>query len=323
MPTGLVGVSADISAREEAEESMTLFRKLIDGSTDAIEVLDPRTLHFLDINEKACRDLGYHRQEMLSMNVYDIDPTLDRSLHRCVTEKFRESGSVIMETLHRRKDGSTFPVEINVKYVPLDQGYVVAVVRDISARKRTEETLSTLNRRLIKEHEQERGRVARELRDDLNQRMALLQIRLGLFEQEVPDLPSEAREQLHSIAEVATNVSSSIHKLSHQLHPSLLDLVGLVPSVKGLRREFSDQHNLKVEFAHQDIPRQISEEVSLCLFRITQEALRNVAEHSGAAAARVELIGHEDRLELSISDSGARFSLEPAKKASGLGLISM
>jgi PAS domain S-box-containing protein len=247
VPTGLVGVSADISTHKEAEQSMTLFRKLIDGSTDAIEVLDPRTLHFLDINEKACRDLGYHRQEMLSMNVYDIDPTLDRSSHTCITEKFRGSGSVIMETLHRRIDGSTFPVEINVKYVPLDQGYVVAVVRDISARKRTEEALSTLSHRLIKEHEQERGRVAKELRDDLNQRMALLQIRLGQFEQEVPDLPSEAREQLHSIAEVATNVSFGIHKLSHQLHPSLLDLVGLVPSVKGLCREFSDQHSLKVE----------------------------------------------------------------------------
>jgi signal transduction histidine kinase len=102
-----------------------------------------------------------------------------------------------------------------------------------------------------------------------------------------------------------------------------LDLVGLVPSVKGLCREFSDHHNLKVEFVHQDIPRQISEEVSLCLFRITQEALRNVAEHSGAAAARVELVGHEDRLELRISDSGTGFSLESAKKASGLGLISM
>jgi PAS domain S-box-containing protein len=109
VPTGLVGVSADISARKEAEKSMTLFRKLIDGSTDAIEVLDPKTLHFLDINEKACRDLGYQRQEMLSMHVYDIDPTLDRSSHRCVTEKFRESGSVIMETLHRRKDGQHFP----------------------------------------------------------------------------------------------------------------------------------------------------------------------------------------------------------------------
>jgi signal transduction histidine kinase len=197
------------------------------------------------------------------------------------------------------------------------------VVRDITERKLAEGTLSRLSRRLIEAHEEERSCVARELRDDLNQRMALLQIGLGQFEKGVPDLSSQAREQLHSIAKVATNVSSSIHRLSHQLHPSLLDLVGLVPSVKGLCREFFEHHNLQAEFVHHGIPQQIPEEVSLCLFRITQEALRNVVKHSGAVGAKVELIGHEDRIELCISDSGAGFSPESAKGASGLGLISM
>jgi PAS domain-containing protein len=77
---------------------------LIDGSNDAVEVLDPVTMHFLDINEKACLDLGYHRQEMLSMTVYDIDPTLKQSLHMRISEKLREYGFVIMESLHQRKD---------------------------------------------------------------------------------------------------------------------------------------------------------------------------------------------------------------------------
>ena len=323
VPSGLVGISGDITARKLAEESMALFRKLMDGSNDAIEVLDPITLHFLDINEKACLDLGYHRQEMLSMTVYDIDPTLDRSLHTRVEQKLRESGFVIVESSHRRKDGSTFPVEINIKFIQLDRGYVVAVVRDITERKLAQETLSSLSCRLIEAQEEERSRVARELRDDLNQRMALLQIGLGQFEQGVPGLSSHDREQLHNIADVATKVSSSIHNLSHQLHPSLLDLLGLVPSVGGLCRELSDQHNLQVQFVHRGIPEQIPEDVALCLFRITQEALRNVVKHSGAATAKVELSGHDDRIELCISDSGAGFSPEFAKGASGLGLISM
>jgi PAS domain S-box-containing protein len=322
-PSVLVCVSGDITARKLAEESMALFRKLIDGSNDAIEVLDPITLHFLDINEKACLDLGYHRQEMLSMTVYDIDPTLDRSMRTRVKQKLRESGSVIMESRHQRKDGSTFPVEINIKFIHLDRDYVVTVVRDITERKLAEKTMSSLSRKLIEAQDQERIRLARELSEDLNQRMALLQIGLDQFQQSAPDLSSHAREQLHSISEVATKVSSRLHNLSHQLHPSPLDLLGLVASVRGLCREFSDQHNLQVDFVPHGIPEQVPKDVALCLFRITQEALRNVVKHSGATAAKVELSGHDDRIELCISDSGAGFSPESARTASGLGLTSM
>jgi PAS domain S-box-containing protein len=323
VPTGLACVSADITPRKAAEESMALFRKLIDCSNDAIEVLDPATLHFLDVNDKACLDLGYDRQEMLSMSVHDIDPTLDQLMHARVEQKLRESGFMILESFHRRKDGSTFPVEINIKFIQLDRGYVVAVVRDITERKLAEKTMSSLSRRLIEAQDQEDTRLARELSDDLSQRMALVTISLGLFERSVPDLPSQAREQLHSISEVAAEVSSSIRDLSEQLHPSMLDILGLVPSVRSLCGEFSDQHNLQVHFVHDGIPEHVPTDVALCLFRITQEALRNVVKHSGAATAQVELSGQGDQIELCISDSGAGFRPESANAASGLGLTSM
>jgi PAS domain S-box-containing protein len=323
VPSGLACVSADITPRKAAEESMALFRKLIDCSNDAIEVLDPATLHFLDVNDKACLDLGYDRQEMLSMSVHDIDPTLDQLMHARVEQKLRESGFMILESFHRRKDGSTFPVEINIKFIQLDRGYVVAVVRDITERKLAEKTMSSLSRRLIEAQDQEDTRLARELSDDLSQRMALVTISLGLFERSVPDLPSQAREQLHSISEVAAEVSSSIRDLSEQLHPSMLDILGLVPSLRSLCGEFSDQHNLQVHFVHDGIPEHVPTDVALCLFRITQEALRNVVKHSGAATAQVELSGQGDQIELCISDSGAGFRPESANAASGLGLTSM
>jgi PAS domain S-box-containing protein len=319
----LVGVSGDITARKRREESMALFRKLIDGSNDAIEVIDPVTLHFLDINEKACLDLGYHREEMLSMTVYDIDPVLDPSLRIRMAQKIRESGFVIVESQHRRKDGSTFPVEINIKHIQLDRDYAVAVVRDITERKVVEGTLASLSPRLIEAQEKERSRVAGELRDDLNQRMALLQIGLGQFERDVPGLTSQARIQLHSLTEVAMEIASGIHNLSHRLRPSLLDLLGPVASIERLCRELSDRHNLQIQFVHHGIPERISQDVNLCLYRITQDALRNVAKHSGAAGAEVELLGHDDRIELCISDSGVGFNPESAKRTSGLGLITM
>ena len=319
----LVGVSGDITARKRTEESMALFRKLIDGSNDAIEVVDPITLNFLDMNEKACRDLGYRREEMLSMSVYDIDPLLDLSLHTCVVQKMRKSGFAIIESQHRRKDGSTFPVEINIKYIQLDRDYAVAVVRDISERRVTEGTLLSLSPRLIEAQEAERSHVAGELRDDLNQRMALLQIGLGQFERDVPGLSPQARIQLHSLTEVATEIASSIHNLSHRLRPSLLDLLGPVASIERLCREISDRHNVEIKFVHHGIPEHIPKDVTLCLYRITQEALRNVVKHSGAAQAEVELMGHDDRIELRVSDSGVGFIPEPANPSSGLGLISM
>ncbi len=319
----LVGVSGDITARKRTEESMALFRKLIDGSNDAIEVIDPLTLNFLDMNEKACLDLGYHREEMLSMTVYDIDPQLDASLYTRVIRKMRESGFAIIESEHRRKDGSTFPVEINIKYIQLDRSYAVAVVRDISERRLAEGTLSRLSPRLIEAHETERSHVAGELRDDLNQRMALLQIGIGQFARDLPGLSPQARIQLHSLSEVATEIASSIHNLSHRLRPSLLDLLGPVASIERLCREMSDRDSLQIKFVHHRVPEHIPKNVTLCLYRITQEALRNVAKHSGVTEAEVELLGHEDRIELCISDSGVGFSPESAKRASGLGLISM
>src|SRR5579864_4809118 len=130
----VTSVLQDVTDRKEAERSLRLFRRLMDHSNDAVEVVDPETLRFLDVNEKACKDLGYTREELLSLTVYDIDPNADESCHTAVLEKLMESGFVVKETVHRRKDGSTFPVETSLKYVSLDRNYVVAVTRDISDR---------------------------------------------------------------------------------------------------------------------------------------------------------------------------------------------
>jgi len=118
---------------------LQLFRTLIDQSNDAVEVIDPETLRFLDINQKACHDLGYTREELLAMTVFDINPSVNESTRASVLEKVKASGFAVMEGVHRRKDGSTFPVETSLKCVRLDRNYIVAVSRDITERKRAEE----------------------------------------------------------------------------------------------------------------------------------------------------------------------------------------
>ncbi len=130
-----------VSERERILRELTLFRTLLDQANDAIQVLDPETLRFLDVNERACMELGYSREELLSMTVFDIDKDINEIWRARVRQQVRESGFAIMERVHRRKDGTTFPVEVNFRKVQLEREYGVAVTRNITARKRAEEAL--------------------------------------------------------------------------------------------------------------------------------------------------------------------------------------
>ncbi|MBI5394016.1 MAG: PAS domain S-box protein [Verrucomicrobia bacterium] len=135
---GAVVFLQDITERKQAERALKLFRTLVDRTDDAIEVVDPQTGRFLDINEKGCMDAGYSREEFLALSVPDIDPTVNQSTFTKLMEGIRKSGDLTWEGLRRRKDGSTFPVEVNIKYVRLDRDYIVSAVRDITERKRAE-----------------------------------------------------------------------------------------------------------------------------------------------------------------------------------------
>src|SRR5665647_1264558 len=145
---GLVVLSAirNITERKQAEEALKLFRTLIDRSNDAIEIIDPETGRFLDVNEKGCQELGYSREEFLGLSIFDIDPRVDQSNFRSIDEELRKSGNLLWEGYHRRKNGSTFPVEVNIKYVQLDRDYIITVARDITERKLAEEKLKESER---------------------------------------------------------------------------------------------------------------------------------------------------------------------------------
>ncbi len=143
-----IGLVRDITARTKNKQHLQLFRDLLDSSNDAIEVLDPDTRRFIDINEESCRALGYSREELLTMRVDDIDPTLNQDDQKSIGAQLQASGSALLERTHQRKDGTTFPVEISMKVVESDRLYILSIARDITVRKQREQQLLELNRQL-------------------------------------------------------------------------------------------------------------------------------------------------------------------------------
>ena len=195
---------------------------------------------------------------------------------------------------------------------------------DISERKHADEALKFLGSRLIAAQEEERKRVARELHDDLNQRMAVLSIELEQLGQRI-EKPFTLHKRIEKLQLQVQEISSDIHRLAYKLHPSKLDHLGLPAAIKSLCDElsFMPTDKPKVHFHQSGVPAELPKDVKLCLFRVAQEVLRNCVKHSGAQFVQVVLTKSGEAIRLSISDNGCGFDTRSDLMEKGLGFISM
>jgi PAS domain S-box-containing protein len=191
---------------------------------------------------------------------------------------------------------------------------VIGMVADITDRKLAEEALTTLGRRLIEAQEAERSRIARNLHDDIGQRLALILVTLD---------QSKGLDQHDSLRKQIADISRSIHNLSHELHSATLRHLGVAKAMQGFCRELSEQQNVQINFAYQSVPETVTPEISLCLFRVLQEALHNGVKHSQTRRFDVELRGVRGTISLAVRDAGVGFDPQEAFQGRGLGLISM
>ena len=176
---------------------------------------------------------------------------------------------------------------------------------------------------LIGAQEKERSRLAAEIHDDFSQRLALLALGLGNVEEKIGTSPGEAAQLVHDLLNSASEIGADLHTLSHRLHSSTLEALGLVPGVSALCKEFAAQQGIEIAFVPDKISRSVHPDVALCLFRIVQEGLRNLKKHSGASKAQVSLRRAGDKLVVSVSDEGAGFDLRQLGAREGLGIRSM
>jgi signal transduction histidine kinase len=229
-----------------------------------------------------------------------------------------------MEYRLRRHDGQyRWLSDIGVPRFERDghlAGYIGSCI-DITDRKLAEAALSTVGRRLIEAHEEERTWIARELHDDINQRIAMLSIELQQGGEGSP--PSQNPDHIRHIRQRLLDLGKDIQALSHRLHSSKLEYLGLVAAASSFCREFSQQQGVDIDFQHEGVPRSLPKETSLSLFRVLQEALQNATKHSGVRHFEVHLHGTPEEIELTVCDNGLGFDQQHATSHHGLGLISM
>jgi len=201
-------------------------------------------------------------------------------------------------------------------------GYIGSCI-DITERKLAEESLATIGRRLIEAQEEERAWIGRELHDDINQRLALLSVELDRWRQQNPSSTPGLNEHFRHAQERISQIAKDVQGLSHRLHSSKLEYIGLATAANSFCKELSEQNTVEVQFRHAGIPRSLPKEVSLCLFRVLQEALQNALKHSGVRSFAVDLHGTADVIDLTVADVGSGFEEQEAFTRHGLGLISM
>lgn len=304
------------TALQSREELLKIFVKNVPAG---VAMLD-REMRYLQVSDRWCADYSVDSSQVLGRSHYEVFPDMPchwKEVHRRALEG---------ETL--RADEDRWDRESSTTWVRWEVrpwqdandsiGGILIFAEDITQRKQMEEALSSMSRKLIQSQEQERTRIARELHDDINQRLAMLAIELERLQID----PLETSSRLQQLREETIAISSDVQALSHELHSSKLEYLGVVSGIKSWCKEFGERQKMEVDF-RSDVSSPLPFEIGLSLFRVLQEALHNAAKHSGAKRVEVQVAEQSNEIHLLVRDSGSGFDLEAAKRGGGLGLTSM
>lgn len=272
---------------------------------------------YVDYHARDPNELFVPPSTFIGKNVRDVlPPPLAELIIDALERACQTDDPIVVE--YELPMGESRSFEARIVHAGADR--LLSIVRDVTEAKRASELNRDLAGRLIARQEIERQRIARDLHDDVSQRIALLNIEIDQISTHV--VSEESRVRLRTLSAQARDVATDVHRMSYALHPSWLETLGLVAALQSLCRDVSRQRDLRVAFTHASMPSTIDANVSLCLYRIVQEALHNVARHSGVREAHVSLACDHGHIALQVSDSGVGFDPRHARRA-GLGLASM
>jgi PAS domain S-box-containing protein len=326
---GACKIAHDITEKKRAEKALSKseerFRLFMDHSP-AVAWMKDEQGHYIYMSETYLSHFGIRREDRQGKTDFEIYPHATAEVFRKNDQAALAAGEPI-ELIEEAigLDGELY-TWLGYKFPFQDtsgQLFVGGIAIDVTERRKARESLQALTRQLIHTQEEERARISRELHDDFSQRLALLGIGLGQLWKRLPSDKIGERETLMGMLKATKELSTDLHTLSHELHSSRLEHVGLVSALQGLCKDVSEKQKIKVQFKGCELRFTIPKDVGLCLFRVTQEALSNVVKHSGAKSARVEFGANESLVTLQISDSGTGFDPSVKKPNAGIGLIGM
>ena len=321
-PSRVVGVNMDVTERKAAEQALhaheELLRIFVKNVPAAVAMLD-RDMHYLQVSDRWCTDYLSGRAQILGRSHYELFsdmPERWKEVHR------RAVAGETMRADEDHWDGQDGPHWARWEVRPWKTpegtvGGILILAEDITRRKQMEEALSGMTRKLIESQEQERSRIGRELHDDINQRLAMLSLEL-----EQPRDPAEFQNRVQGFREELRQISDDVQALSHDLHSTKLEYLGVVAGMKSWCKEFAERQKMDVDF-RSDLRGVLPLDVGRPLFRVLQEALYNAFKHSGAKRIEVQLREDSAEIQLIVSDSGKGFDVVAALEGKGLGLTSM
>jgi PAS domain S-box-containing protein len=318
---------------EASQKSDARFQLLFEQASIGI-VIETAEGQMLHVNPAFCGMIGYTEQELLNSTCERISHPDDEELERPLFEELRQGirSSYVIEKRFYRKDGSILWGQVSVFLLKQNQGLnpiIIAIVSDVTAQKAVEDSLRRRDQelqhlagQLITAQESERGRISRELHDDIGNRMAMVACEMEVLQRSLSARSlKNGRNRLQELKKVVDQLATDIHNLSHELHSSSLQHCGLGVALKALCNNYAEKHAVKIDLAVRGLDPKLAEDASLCLFRVAQEALANALKHSLSKRILVEASQDSGKVRLCVKDFGIGFN--PAAATNGIGLTSM
>ena len=321
--------STDKISEKEEERTNTFFKNAADGLLVSLFVADKKFGNFIEINEQACRLLNYSHKELSGFSIYNLISIKEQQKLFDYTDQLLLKGQLIFEIVLLTKNGPKVPVEINAKLFDYNQNpAVIFAVRDNTARSQdhnklsnSREQLRNLALRIQNIREEERTIIAREIHDELGQLLTVLKIQLSLISKKLTRNQADIQDRIKSSLRYIDQAVHFIQKITTQLRPGILDELGLKPAIEWQAREFEQQTGIRCNCTLTKGHIDLNPEHSTALFRITQEALTNVARHSYAKRVSIYLTRKDEKLILEVTDNGRGINNYQINSPDSLGLL--